>query len=652
MDIIQTELELRCEITNLVCEIEEAAQAYYTGQAIMTDREFDRLVDRLRSLDPNNIILKTPGWGYVPGNGMDKVAHKYQLVGSLGKYRDMDAVKSAYEGDLTHAMMSSKLDGISCVAYYKDGRLVNAVTRGNGTEGIDVTDRFLSTQGGLSILNDLKFTGGVRGEFVMTNSDWDRFKENYPDYKNSRNAVAGIVNAKYSTYKDMHDKLKYASFVTYKIMGDESLIEPDYDEYGVMGPNSYENVLTCLDYLGFKVVPYKTNLEDYKEFYEFCRKTYPCDGIVLNFGINWNEGSPTISYNDVAFKFEDDVEESTVNRMSWNFTRTGKLMPVANIDPIELAGATVRRVTCFNAKYVKDNRIGVGAIISVARSGEVIPDIRSVISECPNPEIPTRCPECGAPLVWDGVDLVCEDPFCVGKRYLSLKHFIATTSAVKGVSGKGIEEFIDILGYSDIEVIWDLSKDEAIRKLNNYGLGQATLKKYLEMVEWLYGDMDPRYFLCGMNIPGLGWKVADSLVKNHIHLLIKDYHTELDKEIISDSIYAIPGCGYAIAKSILDHLAYLRCIANKIKFKEDILEESQDPKDIQYFCVTGGLNSGSRSEFCSMVKEYGWEMADIKKSKYLVTNNPDPSSSKGRKAKELGVEIITEEEFLKIIKGK
>lgn len=381
MDIMDFELGLAVKITELVDDITSAAQAYYTGQAIMTDREFDRLVDRLRSLDPNNIILKTPGWGYVPGNGMNKVAHKYQLVGSLGKYRDMDAVKSAYEGDLMHAMMSSKLDGISCVAYYKDGRLVNAVTRGNGTEGIDVTDRFLSTQGGLSILNDLKFTGGVRGEFVMTNSDWDSFKENYPDYKNSRNAVAGIVNAKYSTYKDMHDKLKYASFVTYKIMGDESLIEPDYDEYGVMGPNSYENVLTCLDYLGFKVVPYKDTLEDYKEFYELCRKTYPCDGIVLNFGINWNEGSPTISYNDVAFKFEDDVEESTVNRMSWNFTRTGKLMPVANIDPIELAGATVRRVTCFNAEFVKRYDIGPNKRINVIRSGEVIPHIVSVIHE-------------------------------------------------------------------------------------------------------------------------------------------------------------------------------------------------------------------------------------------------------------------------------
>lgn len=621
-------------------KITEAATAYYTGHSMMTDSEFDQLLDEMIKINPHNPILRTPGWGYVP-QGLSKVKHKYQTVGSLSKYRDLGSmIDSRSKGKVP--IMSAKLDGCSCVAYYHDGFLEKAVTRGNGEEGLDITDKFIAITGVRKCEVYEHFTGGVRLEMVMKEESWVEFKERFPEYKNSRNAVAGLINSKFSTYEELQDKCQYISGVAYKITG----TDPDHMEHTFREPrcgNSYTNVLSMLHHLGFVIVPWSfyENPEDERKFYEDCLQTYPCDGLVFNFGVN-PEGEAII-YDDVAFKFEDEKVETRVNKVIWNQTRTGRFVPVAEIEPVELCGATISRVTCFNALYVKNNRIGPGAYVEIMRSGEVIPDIQRVTVES-EPELPTVCPDCGEKLDWDGVDLECRNTKCKAAIFNRLYRWISYVAEVKGLAYSGICDFIDFFRLSNIEDIYDNYTETTMKmSIEVSDFGSATKDKYYKVIEKLFDEIDLRYILCGLNIDGIGWNTAETIAYSHLF----DKINEISDDSLYDGLYSLSGIGYNTVQTIMNNLDLIKSIIERVKIKP--IYETVNSEGTRKFCVTGSLEFGSRSEFCDYLKEKGWELVSVSDAEYLVTNDPDPSSSKGKKAKKLGIPIVTEKEFLEIV---
>lgn len=624
----------------LVNKIKKAAIAYYTGQSIMTDKEFDQLIDELKLINKDNPILKIPGWGYNPVG--EKVSHPYGLVGSLSKYRDVYDARS-------HFLMKNKIwgmpkyDGISCVAYYKNGVLDKAVTRGNGYEGLDVTDKFIKVNGESCLILDdptMIFSSGnfgIRGEFIISNTNWISLKEKSPEYKNSRNAVAGLINQ-----KGLSELLDYVSFIPYKMIGKSNELTEctSFADMIYYLESRWKHNTAKASFLSY--VP------EYSELYSLIDNyDYPCDGVVLTDGTLLTDNE-FVEFDQVAFKFEDEKVESKVINIDWNMTRTGKLIPTAEIEPVELDGATIKRVTCFNAQYVKDNRIDKGAVVEIQRSGEVIPDIQRVVEESPNFSLPTVCPSCGHELVWNGVNLVCNNDECDSKSYEKLYRWISVVlcNGVDGVGPALIDIFINCFKCKTVEELNNLIRHSDYTVYFD-GLTNNMMSKFFKMVDNVIEEVDPVRFLVGLNIEGLGWTMSEAIGSNKD--LMDSILKESDMDFLYTKIKLVNGIGSSLASTIINHIDRIRSVANSFdnEFTKVVnLKVNEEKKKVT---VTGAL-SISRSEFNSLINKYGYEVdSNIKNSEYLVTNDPNPSSSKGRKAKELGKEIITEEEFYRII---
>lgn len=347
-------------------EIRRLASLYYSGNTEVTDEEFDSMVDELRSIDPNSEVLNSVGWG----SGIEQIsgrkkAHKYGLVGSLAKYKTIESLPK-----YSDIVISAKLDGLSCVLYYINGKLVYALTRGNGTEGIDITDKVLRILNrDRTYLSDKNFTGAIRGELVFSLDDWARFIDKYPEYnssdKNPRNVAAGLINR-----NDLSDDLEYVSLVVYNIIAYEG------NNIYTMQEHIYDFLIANFS----KVCPHtrlassEVSMNKFSELYNEYKELYPCDGLV--YGSNFlAEGK----YDQVAFKFDAESKESEVIGIEWQVTRTGRLAPVVLINTVQLSGTNVSRVTAYNAKFVKENNIHVGSRIVIQKSNEIIPKIIAIL---------------------------------------------------------------------------------------------------------------------------------------------------------------------------------------------------------------------------------------------------------------------------------
>lgn len=352
--------------------IRKYAQSYYTGNSEISDEEFDNLIDELKEINPESEILKTPGWGYeLQGS---KVKHLYNMtIGSLPKVKRVEDIDDKYEPVQCRA--SAKLDGISVVSYYKDGKRFLSLTRGNGKEGKVVTDKIDIISPQTKILQNRNFTGAVRGEVLFSNKNWDKLKDKYDEVSNPRNIAAGIMNRDY-----IDEDTMYLSYVVYKVIADNS--NPKFiqgDAY------SFRDMEGLLLYNNFDIVPSIYTVEYnfwnenvLKEYYDRFRLEYPCDGLVItkrNIKVSENN---EIVYDEFAFKFEAESKEVIVKNIDWNATRTGRIIPRVWFDPVQLSGAYVQKCTGHNAAFIRDNKIKEGTVIVIERSGEVIPNIVKV----------------------------------------------------------------------------------------------------------------------------------------------------------------------------------------------------------------------------------------------------------------------------------
>lgn len=617
---------------NLEDRIKVEAQKYYTdGSNSVTDEEFDEMVEELKKQNPNSEVFKT-GWGYdvnkdtTPG---EKVAHKYGEAGSLEKARTWKEIPNNMKGKKVY--VSLKLDGLSVVAYYEHGKLVRALTRGDGFIGIDITNKL----GGRCIPNqiDTDFTGAVRGEIIMPYNNFEEFKKAHPEAKNPRNSTIGLIGA-----KDITEDLDYLKVYMYTMFASES-------EYP-------EGMADVIDWIGdyfdcvvpYGVVPlsedgYYLNLEEVHEVWEE-RTNLPNDGLVLTTDIN-QEISGYISYDSIAFKFPAEDKITEVQDVLWELSKTGYYVPRVKVRPVDLSGATVTYATAFNAKYIKDSQIGKGTKIRLTRSGEVIPYIKEVIEET-GAQLPDTCPECGEKLYWNGVHLTCINLNCPNMIRQDLLSWINNVAPLDDFGDTLRLKYIYDLYGRDIVSVEDMM--DTLELGSKYQQGGVQDNLFVKMLELLHTRKVPAdEAIMALNIPRFGDKTSVKLAQypEVLERIMKEAMTTCDPVNLLDLNGYI---GDANADAIRDNLwkfARLRYIWNRIEFKNAAESKGK-------VAITGKL-SVQRKVFERELVEAGWACGDIsKETKFLITDNPNSSSSKNQKADKLGVQKITEAEFRKL----
>lgn len=622
--------------------IPEYAKAYYSGESLVSDEEFDSLVDELRELSPESEVLNKTGWGYEPDRR--KIPHKYNLhVGSLSKVKKVEDIPKNLQ---SLCRVSAKLDGISVVSYYEKGSRILALTRGNGYEGLDVTSKIniISPE---TIKLPYDFTGAVRGEVLCDNETWESLEERFKDNPsaNSRNFTAGVMNR----IEDDED-LKYLTYVVYKVIVDINTIlgiRSDFHSHHLDFTKMTEFFATSK----FAYVPYDICLnsstlnEEYlKNLFDKFNETYPCDGLVLTktsevpYLLN-----NAINYEEVAYKFESESKEVIVTDVDWTASRTGRLVPRVWFDPVELSGAMVQKCTGFNAAFIRNNKISKGTKIRVCRSGEVIPHILEVLSSNGEAELPQTCPSCGGPLVWNGEDLICENENDSQLPY----RFISVAGEYHGAGYSlysKILELFEVTDYSSLlcflRQLLD-NKTEVDSKIDTHVSGSATQNLCKAVLNQIYEGISPRTFLVACNVKGLSWEVSKQLLAAY-----PEYLQDLRNSCVNyDRMWSISGFGRATIDTLQSYEERIKTLLKVVKIKEELTPEAEPVKSVFTVAITGSL-SIKRSEFDKLLNEKGIsQSSNFKEIKYLITNNPNSTSSKMKKAKDNGVEIISEQEF-------
>ena len=628
-------------MTKLERKIQEAAQKYYTdGSSDLTDEEFDNLVEELRSSHPNSILFKV-GWGYdveddnTPGM---KRNHIYTTIGSLDKCHNLKELGQDFMN--VPVDVSTKLDGLSVVLYYENSLLKYALTRGDSKVGIDITDKILKINPKLSH-TIVKFTGAIRGEILMSYSNFEKFKELHPEAKNPRNSTAGLING-----KDTFEDLSYLNIVFYTLVHEDGyplsfvslsrkLILSLFSEgdIEIVPSFSIEFTGSCNNDEDNRIQDIMYKLRDY------LYRDYPADGLVITKeDISCNNG--TYNYIAKAFKFPAESKTTEILDIEWNMSKTKVAVPRIILKPIELSGTTVQACSGFNAKYVLDNNLGTDSEVEVMKSGEIIPTIVN-IHKSTHAVIPTHCPVCGEPLSWSGVNVVCNNLDCsniIEQDLLTWLQNIAPvdnlgdTLKLKFLNQLVEEQLIDVL---DIESIMSsklkFSEEFPSVQFNNFAKMWNTLhdsESKVTLASAIVACNIPRFGdLTAIKFANYSETIQKILETQDIH----PYIFELTKYI-----------GTANTESLEKHFSkFLRL--NLIKDK--IIWKTQNVESKGKVAITGKL-SVKRADFERELRKYGYEPGEITKdTAFLITDNPSSSSSKNKKADQWGITKITESEF-------
>lgn len=620
----------------------KASQKYYTdGSSNISDEQFDDLLTRLKIIDPSNPLVSAVGHGYDVNKDTtygQKKSHLYSLVGSLDKVHNWKELTSSLKN--RKVVHSLKLDGISCVLYYVNGKLDCALTRGDGKTGIDITDKVLVIAPDVETFityDGQPFAGAVRGELLMSYENFNKYSQSHSEAKNSRNTTAGLINRKDVSEQD----LRLISLVVYTVLASNVYF------------SSYLDVLYVLN-SWHETVPYDWSIyleESMFDSYmsqlnsQFRREcNYPSDGIVLatdciDMNFPYVDEANVLTWSSQAYKFPAESKRTTVKEVEWNLSKTGYMIPKVRFKEIQLSGTSVQYATAFNAKYVKDNWIMNGTDITVTKSGEIIPYIVSIdFVPDGSVKLPETCPSCGGKLEWEGVHLKCNNPNCPCQKMQDLVIWMKTIAPVDGLSDVLIEKFAEELNVKTVEDLYTLSSDEVKTQLAN------NKKQNMLFVDCviccLTSDVDVATAVRACNIPRFGDKTCQ--------LCNEVYDTVMYVALSSDTSQEVrnrlePVLGVANTSSLLDNVDKL----GRINYLAAV--HCNHPSNVESkgdVCITGKL-SVRRKDFEEELKRNGWNpVSNVKRNtKYLVTDSPNSGSSKNKSADKYGVPKITEQEF-------
>lgn len=646
-------------INELVKKLNEASKAYYQDAAeIMTNYEYDALYDELTALEKETGIVlassPTVNVGYEVLTELPKERHEKPML-SLDKTKEVETLKS-WVGD-QKTMLSWKLDGLTIVLTYRDGKLFKAVTRGNGEVGEVITNNAKVFQ---NVPLSIAYEGELilRGEAVITYSDFYKINEEIEDadakYKNPRNLCSGSV-------RQLNNEITAKRNVNFFAF---SLVKADDVDF----QNSHEQQMLWLKSQGFDIVEYEMVTKDTVEeaVKRFAGKIesndFPSDGLVVLYDdIAYGESlgrTAKFPRNSLAFKWQDEIRETTLLEIEWSPSRTGLINPVAIFEPVELEGTTVSRASVHNISVMEGLELGLGDTIEVYKANMIIPQIAENKTRSGLVEIPKVCPTCGGETevkkLLDAKVLYCTNPECQAKKIKSFTLFVSRDAMnMEGLSEATLEKLIArgfIHEFADIFRL-DRYADE-IKEME--GFGEKSCQNILDSIEKARTTTLPR-LIYGLGIQNIG--VANG------KMLAKHYHYDLEelRKATAEELSAIDGIGEVIAQSIAGYFREEKKMEALDRLLEQItLEQPEENTNVQIFegknfVITGSVEHfANRNEVKAVIEERGGKVTGsvTGKTDYLINNDTTSNSSKNKKAKELGIPIISEEEFLKMLEAE
>jgi len=648
-------MDKKKRIKELVEILNKAAKSYYVDAVeIMPNIEYDKLYDELLELEKEtNVVLSnspTQNVGYEIAGELPKKAHESPML-SLDKTKSVEDLRE-WLGE-NKALLSWKMDGLTIVLTYRDGELAEAVTRGNGTIGEVITNNAKNFQ---NIPLKIEFKGELilRGEAIIKYSDFKRINDAIEDatakYKNPRNLCSGSV-------RQLNPAITKSRMVYCNIF---NVVKAD----GIDFENSKAKQFEWVKNEGFDVVEYKFTdsksiADDIAEFESKIESNdIPSDGLVLlldDIALGERLGSTSkFPRNAMAFKWSDERQVTKLKYIEWSPSRTGLINPVAVFEPVELEGTTVSRASLHNVSIFEDLMLGVGDEISVYKANMIIPQVYENLTKSNTEKVPDTCPACGshASIKQDNESkvLLCTNPDCQIK-HIKQYALMASRDAlnIDGLSESTLEKFLSkgfIKNDSDIFKL-DRYKDEIV---NMEGFGKRSYEKLMAALEEAKHTNVAR-FLYSLGINGIGSANAK--------MIAKYFDNDIDKIITAgkDELLEIEGIGEVLANSIVDFFKDSKNIENVKSLREVLIfevEESAGSDSFagKVFVITGSLEHfTNRNELKELIEKNGGKVSGSVSSKtnFLINNDTTSNSSKNKKAKELGVEIISEEDFLKLL---
>ena len=643
-------------IKELVVLLNQAGQAYYQeDREIMSNREYDGLYDELVRLEQETGITlansPTLHVGYEVLSELEKEEHSAPML-SLDKTKDVEAL-AAWLGD-KRGVLSWKMDGLTVVLTYRDGVLDKAVTRGNGGVGEVITNNARTFR---NIPGRIPYTGEliVRGEAVIKYSDFEKInadiEEGEAKYKNPRNLCSGTVrqlNNQITAERNVH----FFAF---------NLVEAKEVDFH----NSLEERFRWLTQLGFDVVEYEVVEQDtiraaVQGFSDRIKDNdFPSDGLVLSYDdLAYGKSlgvTAKFPRDSIAFKWADELAVTHLKYVEWSPSRTGLINPVAVFEPVELEGTSVSRASLHNISILESFALGEGDEISVFKANMIIPQVAENRTRSGTVPIPEHCPACGAATeirqVNDVRSLYCTNEFCSARKLKLFSHFVSRNAMnIEGLSEATIEKFLEE-GF--LEELYDIYRLEPYRMqiVALEGFGERSYENLQASIQISRKTTLSR-FLYGLGIMNIGVATAKLICRHFQNDLVAIENAGVEE------LVEMEGIGEVIAESFVayfqnaDNRKRIQELLKEIQFEQE--ETGGDSLIFQgvNFVITGSVNHyANRDEVKALIEARGGKVTGSVTSKthYLINNDVTSSSSKNKKAKELGVPIISEEEFIHLL---
>ena len=645
----QRKLERLKELTE---RLHQAAKAYYAeDRELMSNLEYDRLYDELEQLEQETGITlsnsPTVNVGYQAVEELPKERHDSPML-SLGKTKSREELQEWLQNQ--EGILSWKLDGLTVVLTYEGGMLSKAVTRGNGEIGEVVTNNARAFSN-LPLRIAFQGTLVLRGEAVISYSDFEKInaeiEEEAEKYKNPRNLCSGSVRQLNSEITAKRHVRLYAF----------SLVSAE----GAAFDNSREKEFLFLKEQGFEVVDYiKVNREtvtDAVAEFEKRIETYdiPSDGLVLTYedieyGLSLGR-TAKFPRHSIAFKWADELRETVLTEVEWSASRTGLINPVAIFEPVELEGTTVSRASVHNVSIVRSLKLGIGDRITVYKANMIIPQISENLTQSDSLEIPDRCPVCGGATeirqINEVQSLYCTNEECAAKKIKSFTLFVSRDAMnIEGLSEATLEKFIECGFIREFADLYHLERyREEITALE--GFGEKSFANLMKSIDASRTTVLPR-LIYGLGIANIGVANAKMLCRYF------DYDPWRMQNATEEELSAIEGIGEVIASAYVDYMKQeenrrrMDRVLEELTLEKMVISAESRTLEGKAFVVTGSLNFySSRNELKDIIEQKGGKVTGsvTSKTECLINNEITSSSSKNKKAKELGIPIVTEEDF-------
>jgi DNA ligase (NAD+) len=627
-------------INTLAAMIEGYQQSYYNGEAEISDSEFDLLWDELKNLMPDHPLFKKVGAD--SADGFPKAKHLIPMGSQEKAANPAEFLSWVKKTALKSFVVQYKLDGASLELQYKNGELKAAITRGDGTIGDEITGNTILMAGVKKKVSE-NFSGGVRGEVVMKTGVW---KQKYPTKANCRNAANGIMRRKDRAGCEDLNFISYDASAT----GDDNFFKTEIEKVTWLKKQGFDVTETREFSDPDKIITYRAEVAEKRKTLDM-----DIDGLVVkDLWTDMADLRRPRPEKQIAFKFDLETVYSILRSVEWSESGA-TYTPIGIVDPVRLAGTTVQRANLNNPDMIRVMGLKIGSAVAVVKRGEIIPKIEGIApdgvinepSEKSEIVFPSKCSSCGSDLEDSGTRLYCPNSACTKRLHHRLEKWVSVLD-IRELGEKLLRQLFDSGRVRSIYDLYSLNETELAEFER---MGELSAAKVIRNIR-TKREISLEAFVAGFDFEGVGELIMERVVSSGFDTFEKLLSANLE------DLSGIYGLGEITAKTILNGL--LECKDEMVKVLSDgIISIALPPKkeDVPLkgisFCFTGELKTIKRSQAEEKAKALGAlvKSSVVKDLSYLVTNDSESGSTKNKKALEMGVKIISEENFLTLIKN-